>query len=340
MSLLHLYIKNDSPPPHKGGIELYSPLPPPFCILTGILSLFLLVLFPSCINETITPDLSQSSSAGSLTLIDLPGIFAINIANSDEVSTRDENKTSAGNSFSDGLSEEFDLSENIDDEYYHYLLFYEKGEDNSYPLVFPIEISEKEADNYSANNITLTVSKVLSVKDDGDLWFNTLGGLKNYLAKRQAYVLLNFKLEDNKYIGIEKDLSGSTAEKLVNITKSEIEALQLSDYKVRGQKTNIFTTQDGQTSTTPVKKDFFIMTNSVYSDGSEKVIDGSFDTEKIFTSKEDAINNPAASIHMERMASKVTVSFNAGSMQHINFGPSEKDFYPITEVNIDSDGCL
>lgn len=260
-------------------------------------------------------------------MVDLPGVLGINIGQSDDVTTRADGSTSTsdGKPLSDGLALEYDLASPDGDEKYHYLLLYDKSDINAKPLVFPIDASNQKKDPNPINNLTLTISKLFVSRESDDLNGNTfisdftsVDAMKNYMKNTQGYVLLNFKLDKN----YEGTLTGNnTIEKLSNLTRSQLESLEMTDFKINASYS---TTSDEEVITG--KKDYFTMSNSVYSNGSARIVDYNIDTNKIFNNEEQALANPAICVYVERLASKYTVSFDISSMAAVgnNFGPDDK----------------
>lgn len=314
-----------------------------FNILSLLTAVFITAFSVSCTDDILSPEGPDPSINNSEVVAkDLPGVLAIQLFNNsieNSTFTRADDKTSEGNGLHDGISDEFDLadSQSTTGEYYHYLLIFDNN-DNSTPVVFPLETVNPQFDGTSGN-ITLTISKVLEKKDWADsknppsINLSSSSALSEYLKGKTAYVLLNFKLENN-FLNSEKISGNTTGDKLANISRSQLEKLQMTDIKVAGQKTTILGSGDNATSTT-VSKNFFIMSNSVYSDGNKRVVDGSIDNTKIFQTEEEAIADPAIKVHVERLAAKVTVSFNTGKMSSVNFGPSTADSFPIESITLD-----
>lgn len=299
----------------------------------------LCAMVTSCKDDVLNSDEpAYPGGDGKMIAVDLPGVFGINLSLNEEKSTRVDDVY-----FDDGSDNEYDLSEPIGDEFYHYLLIY-GNTDDSKPLIFPIDVTQTHKEGGSYDNITLTVSKILTNKENGEVngnealnGLNSVADLSSFLRGKKAYILLNFKLDDSNFYNDVNVAGATTAAKLSNITKAGLENLQMKDFKVTGQKTTTGTSGNTQPGSA-VNNTFFTMTNSVYSNNSAKVIDGEFDSSKIFTNETSAKNNPALTVHVERLASKVTVSFNAGKMKSVKFGPSAQDSYDISEVTVGADG--
>ncbi|MCH5231021.1 MAG: Mfa1 fimbrilin C-terminal domain-containing protein [Muribaculaceae bacterium] len=283
-------------------------------LFAGIL--ITLLFLPACTDELLSlagPDYDY----GSVTVVDLPGKMGISLAQNNNASSR---ASSDGHDFNDGLQSEFALAAPAASENYHYLLLY--GNDaSSTPLVFPIDLNEVNRDPVSSDNITLLISKVFrdGTESEDGRQFNTVKEFVDNVKNMQPYVLLNFKLVDSGYgdnndepnYAIEdnpgfKLVGENTVAKLCKLKKSEIEQLQLKNYYMVPSNSS---------------QRFFIMSSSVYSDREKKVIDGKIDPGKIYTSEEEAQADPALTVHLERVASKVTVSFNTSLMAQANFDP-------------------
>ena len=301
-----------------------------------------LPLLTACKDDmTISEEGSHNSGSSELVAIDLPGVFAVNFVENDPTASTNQEVSSDHNPFSDG--DEYDLAdvEESDVEKYHYLLLFEKNGDNKVPsAIFPLENPTSNWQSPSADNITATVSKVYSSPELESLTnqeFNDKSQLASYMDDKEAYILLNFKITSDNTTGTTFT-GNSTVDKLAHLTKSDLRNLLMTDYKVKGKKTTKYTDSEGNiVNTTTVEKDFYTMTNSVYSSGTAKVVDSEIDTSKIYTSQEAAVKNPAISVHMERLASKLTLSFNPIRMAEGNFGPTTGDSFSKT-VTINEKG--
>lgn len=283
-----------------------------------LLTLILAALCFGCTDEILSPDSPNQPEDSAFVAVDLPGCFAINLSQNENVNTRAQ-------AFMDGIGPEYELGISTASDQLHYLLLYKTTNANSKPYIFPIDVTQKVNDPNQNNNLTLTISKVYVNGIDGRIngsdelaGFNSLAALKEGLSNMQAYVLLNFKLADSGYgenksepnyvSPVEFSENSSTVDKLSQLTSAQLESLQMRDYKST-------VTQNG------VNRSFFIMSNSVYSNGTSKIIHGALDTSKIFTSEEQAKNNPAIEVCVERLAVRVSVSFNTASMGVANFDP-------------------
>lgn len=330
-------------------------------VATLMVSLLLMPMYTACTDDLIPGEKDKVKlPADSMIPVEMPYLFGVRLYDNDNSSSRaDDNTTSDGHPFIDGLQNEYALS-HVDEsngEYFHYLLMYDKANPDSKPWVFPVEISDISSDEWTTNNVTLTVSKIFSNQTGGSPFFSgdsdgkytpvsdllnsetTLAEFKSYFENKQPYVLMNFKLEDkdgipvNYYLDGNRIRGGNTAAKLSNLTQSDLQKLQLNDYKIVGKY------NQGD-------RNFFVMTSSVYSDFSNKIIDGTFKGDNIFTTEAQARLNPGLTVYVERLASKITVSFNTRSIQSAVFDPygnnsnfpDKEGSYPhmqnITGVNI------
>lgn len=304
----------------------------------------LLIFLPSCIDEKILPDSPSIPPVGNLSLFDLPATFGLNVSEIDNgpSDTRNDNSTntSDGNTLFDGSPAEYDLinpsiqdEEDKKSEFYHYLLLYDKSNANAKPLILPIDIENIVYDANRYNHLTLTIKKVLANQSNSDLIDNdALANLKSgsdlvqILKNYQPYVLLNFKLIDGdnrnysldgKEITVNNKQNSSTPEKLSTLTAANLEKLQLKDYKITAKKVY----NSGQTGEKPItyNSNFFIMSSSVYSNGTNKIIDGTVVPENIFSDEEQALSKPALIVYVERLASKITVDFDMKKMGQAQF---------------------
>ena len=266
--------------------------------------------------------------------VNLPGALGIRTFTNQIADTQSDTQTSDGNSFSDGSADEYAFSDPDENgnEYYHYLLLYETADANSTPLVFPINKDERTFDNTSRNNVTLTVSKILSSEDNDELntdgtkikALESLEKFRSYLAGVKPYVLMNFRLEPETTYSLSDGTQVTVGENettpsvLMRLKHGQLEKLQLRDYKVKGQST-IRKGEEEQT----VKADFFTMSNSTYYGTGGRIIDGSIDTNKVFSTESEAKAQPGMLVYVDRLASKVTVTFDIASMETAgknNFG--------------------
>ena len=348
MNLFHNFIKNSLFPSLSWVRALFNQRQsyiPHLSIIPFTLYLLLSVSLLSCIDETF-PSSQEDLLDNSLVEVDLPGIFGVNLSQNEDFTTRADNSesTSDNKKFQDGIESEYALATPSGNEYYHYLLLYEKSVTNGLPMIFPIDVENKTVDSNQYNNLTLTIKKILSTdssnideKDSKIEKISSVTDLENYLKSCQAYVFLNFKLDDKALNGkpnysLNGDvISGDgTVKKLSGLKMSDLESIQMLDYKITAPA-------DG------VDKNYLIMTNAVYYtyDGSSKIIDYSVlsnNGDKIFSDPSQAENNPAISVYVERIASKVTVSFDMSSMEAVghDFGPDDKQY--ITRVSAGEKG--
>lgn len=333
-SLFSNHIVNFIP---KLGTKLKFP-----CLLISLFSFFFSTYFTSCSDDIVAPENGSGITAsGEIKVIELPGIYGIGIRETDNEASRADNSTSTsdGNSLFDGSFSEYELIDtNIQTdkatEFYHYLLLYNTTSNNSKPLIFPIDVSGNVTDPNPYNNLTLTISKIISTGSEDELTNSkTFKDIDNYsefaelIQNSQPYVLLNFKLIDGEksnysldgnLITIPGKSNTSTAEKLGTLTRAQLEKLQMLDYKIKGQKAITGGGNNGTPSTYDAS--FLMMSSSVYSNGSKKIVDGTFDTSKIFTTEQEAKTNPGGNIYVERLASKITVNFNIAEMAKAQFG--------------------
>lgn len=284
------------------------------------LSLFLLLF--ACKDELLT-QIPSSPSTYSDELINLPGIFAIDMISSSIVDTRADTQTPDGPIFEDGHENEYDLATPDGMEFYHYLILYKTNNSEAKPFVFPIDVSNSVKDPNISNNITLTVSRMFGNDNETLTGIKTIDEFRDLIKDTQPYVLLNFKLDESIATpGESGDYQTSnlseTYKKLLSLTKSLLETLKVDDYKVRSHKL----IRDKQQQISNEETDFFTMSSSVYFDNNKKIFDGVIDENKIFESQQRAIENPALTVHVERLASKVTVSFNLASIGAADFDPS------------------
>lgn len=308
------------------------------CRKSGIAGLAILMAagLNACTDDVLPNENNSTPIDSSLSLVDLPGVFGIDLSHSD-LSTRADNASpfaDASTKFDDGLGDEFELVAKDGNEFYHYLLLFDANNANLTPQVFPIEGYETVRDQNSTNNLTLTISKVFKMAEDGPFEnIHDANALKSLLTDKLVYVLLNFKLDSNFKLADKTFTGTTTAAKLKELTRNELEQLQMTSYKVRGKKTT--TNSNGESVTT--EKDFFIMSSSVYSNGTARVVAGSADPKKIFSTEDDAKANPAISAYVERLASKITVSFDLTKIAGKNFGPVN-DNYPVAVSDYETDG--
>lgn len=304
----------------------------------GISSCLALSLFVvSCADEAIISENNvQSHVVGNIKVTNLPAYLGISLNQNDSQSTRADE----GVSFDDGLTSEYALAAPDGVEYLHYLVVY--GSQSS-PMVFPLDITEEDVsfDNNKYSNVTLTISKVLTGTRDlgGNFdWNSVTSGksLSKVFENAEAYVLLNFKLIDNKNYNLDgAPITGSnTPEKLLNLSKADLQRLQMTDYGIH--ITKISSGEDGSSGSVSTPVTYLTMTNSVYSDGNNKLMDSGVNTDKIYSSLEAAKADPAISIYVERLASKVSVSFNTAEMATTQFGPVGEQFDQT--VTIGNDG--
>ena len=301
------------------------------------------LMFSACTDDLLSPDNGNpADGVQTLKTYDLPGVMGVSLSTQDIENTRSDN-TSDGRPFADGTWLEYALSEQKGDEFFHYLVLFKSNDNDSKPVIFPIDTYT--SGNNSDRNITLTISKVFA---DGELdpkgaqdVLSSLSSFTDYFSGHQAYILLNFQLSNDNYICNSALTGSNTVERLSSIKKSDFESLQMKDIRVQGKRT-VMTTDPSTGAQVPTETtvNFFTMSNSVYSTGTAKVIDGtSIDTSKIFSNEDDAFANPAIKACVERLASKITVNFNATKMKDVgNFGPSADDCFPIEAVTIESDG--
>lgn len=306
-----------------------------------ILVIALMAICASCKDEiTLDPSGPVAVVDGDLVEIDLPGIMGLNLIQMSAEGTRAVDQSVDGHPLEDGSADEYALAapDPAGKEYYHYLLFYSATDGNSKPMIFRIDVSNPVMDN-AKNNITLSISKMFTKQDETEVGSNKFQGFATVAdfaaaaAEMRPYVLLNFKLDDN-YKSSETLTGNNTLEKLSNMSRNALEALQMTDYKIRANAT--VTGQDGQVSS--VTRDFFIMTNSVYSSGSAKVVDGVLNPTKLYFNEETALKDPALTVHMERIAAKVTVSFSLSDLQKAIFDP--KGNMIKTKVELDPETGL
>lgn len=286
---------------------------------------FLAVGIISCKDDVLLPDETNPGVAqDAIAIQPLPGIFGVDLGLSTTSNTK------ADNVFSDGDAKEYDLAtpDPSSNEYYHYLLLYKST--TSYPLIFPIDISGyKYETTGSTNNVTATITNVFKNGFYGELNGNTSGegftsnsALASYLSGMKAYVLLNFKLDETNHSLAGAPIEGdNTVAKLANLKQSQLEEIEMYDYKIRATKS--VTTGSGTTTT---ETDFFIMSNSVYSDGSNRIVDGTFTAANIFPTEEQAKLYPALAVYAERLASKVTVTFDLEKLKAADFDPYGKQY--------------
>lgn len=340
--------------------------------LIGLCAPTLLLAAFSCKDDFSEPSVNgPAGGEPNVVAVNLPGVFGLGLNQMDLAGTRadDSSSSSDGNSFADGTQAEYVLADPdpASGEYYHYILIYDNKGLN--PLIFPIDVSNSSFDTaHPTDHITLTVSKILSTEDNDELHgnnklneFETIKDLGDFLADKEAYILLNFKLTDkdfpNYHLNGGRVAGATTPEKLYKLSKSELESLQMTDYRIHGVKkvmdVPVTEPDEGkgasgdeeqgepdipQTGPAPTKyEDFFIMSNSVYSNGTKKLIDGTFDKTKIFPTESEARLSPALTAYVERLAAKVSVSFNSGKMKSVKFGPTG-DNYDIETVNFNSEG--
>lgn len=296
---------------------------------------FLFMIFMSFFMESCVDDMPDSNPSGTLQeytgdfrLVDLPGTLGLALAfEGDGFSSRSNTETSDGNPFKDGDTSEYAIATEDGDEYYNYLIFFDGT--GSSKLLFKIDPSTAQKDPNDGNNVTLTISKMFVKGDDnGELdAFDSVVSFSNYIANLQPYVLLNFKLdpsEPNFYSATP--LTGSNTLQILNsITRSQLESLQMTDYKITKRVVDA-----SGTST----RDYFIMSNSVYAGNSAKIIDGKVYPEKVYPTEEAAAADPALVVHVERLASKISVSFNTSRMGTANFDPYGKMM--LNNVSIDN----
>ena len=288
----------------------------------------------ACKDDLLTPAPSNNSiSIFSYEIIDLPGIFAIDMTSSDIVGSRADILSSDTQSYDDGLDNEYDLAAPDDKEFYHYLILYKTTDADAKPIIFPIDVSKPLIAN-NESNITLTVSKMFKTGDEENEIIETVNDFKNLIQNTQPYILLNFKFDNLSEISLNPydDSStkpSSTYQKLQTLTRSQLEKISIGDYKIRAKK-SVTTYKDGNARE---ESDFFIMSSSVYSDNNKKIVDGEIDINKIFNNPQSAIENPALTVHVERLASKVTVSFNLESIEAGDFDPNGKQNIKDASVN-------
>lgn len=283
----------------------------------------------SCTDDLIpdTPGNGERPDYGNLVTIELPGYLGINITNTGNMATRAEGATtpSDGNGFDDGFALEYDFAPGV----HHYVVVYEKNKDNRVPLaIMPLDLDDAEIDGPQTSgtfdNITLTAKTVVT----GDKMTPTVWS-KNYLASildgNEVYVLVNFDAS-NINLGSSStiiDPTKTTPEILYGLTRSQFLTLPISDYKITVKKNNVNT-------------DFFTMANSVYVDNGNVKVDYSVEPENIFETVDEAKDDPAITVHVERLAAKYTVDFTEGVK-----GKDENDNDILTSpgyFGLDSDG--
>ena len=323
------------------AIPLISTLLPGFIsiLLTGCLS----ILLTGCISETYPePDSPQTPlpSPGFKT-IDLPGYIGISVSPSSAIHSRAEGDTkpSNGDSFQDGLEQEYSLI--TDKENYHYIVIYDENQDKVPSAIIPLILSTENLGTAEKNsnglydNITLTASKIITASDF--LSSENLRNLKqvqDLLVGKVAYALMNFDKSilyspnsDNsdQYPGYPSfDMTKDTPAILSSIKKSDFLKLCLKDYKITVDNVNYFT-----------------MSNSVYMETVEglktKIIDNTIIPTNVFISEEDAKDSPAISVRVERLAVKYTVNFNLTAGNFDTSGADDNEF-PIKSISYDANG--
>lgn len=320
--------------------------------INGMFLLFFALSFlfiTSCIDEKILTDNKYDGLENNIEEIILPGFMGINIAQIDNTETRDDNATSDNRPFSDGLANEYAIAvPNITNgEYYHYLILFKSSDSNAAPWIFPINASSTSPN--SNNNITLTINKVLSNKsdeayNDNNPFLNVknVQDLKDILKNLDIYMLLNFKHSDDyapNYSLNNSNIKGAnTVEKLFNLKRSQLESLKLTDYKTKIRSLEVKEGEDNDSKEDNfIDRNYFIMSNSVYSDGYKKIIDGSIISENVFIDEATAVKNPAVSVYVERIASKVTVNFDIAKMADVKYDPNTTQL-DIKGVKLGSNG--
>ncbi|MCH5239660.1 MAG: Mfa1 fimbrilin C-terminal domain-containing protein [Muribaculaceae bacterium] len=277
--------------------------------------LFSLLCLPACTDDPVSSHNPNPSSPDGFSIIDLPGYIGISIHKAEVGNTRASDKTSDDFPFDDGFDDEYALlqADDGDAESYHYLLLYSSTDSNSKPWIFKIDVSDPKFEDPANDNITLSISKMFPDEDNPEELaylseqFSSVASFANLISGMKPYVLLNFKLDvSNPNFYSPYSVSGSnTLDVLKNLTRSQLETLQMTDYKI---------SKEG--------KDYFIMSNSVYSNNTNsKIIDGQIFPTKIYSTRDQALADPAIITHVERLAAKVTLSFNIDRMSVANFDP-------------------
>lgn len=232
---------------------------------------------------------------------DLPGYMAIGLSNSSLLQTKDDEKIDLPD-YDDGLKNEYALAMTGS---HHFCVVY--GKTSRYPSAIlslsPFAISPGNP----SDKATLSVSSIFSSNDISEDIL-TRENLKEFLSDKEYFLIVNTDLKK---------------EQLEALTKNELLTTVADNFSIRVDGTEYFT-----------------MTNSVYlaSDNKTVVYDGEIHPDYIFSSKEEAMANPAVKIHVERLAAKYSVDVSRlcpeqSLIESDNTGQN-LIFYPSSKISV------
>ena len=280
-----------------------------------ILSIAYFLLIPiclfSCSDDNIKdPNGFVSPETDDLVSIQVPGYIGISFANSNGLSTREDETPSIGGYFDDGS--EYDFAPGSSN---HFLVVYEKGKDNQKPLgIFPLSFDDAHSSENSNKNITLTAQTLITSKDKQNHYISK-EKFQSLFQNSEIFAVINFdsSIVFNNGSQTAFNPNKSNAANLSNLTRAQFLSLSLSDYKINVDGT-----------------DYFTMSNSAYVNENQVVV---FDYkikegEIIFDTANLAWESPAITVHVERLAVKYTLKFNETNFQ------SEEGGLPTFNVTI------
>ena len=297
-----------------------------------------LPLLTACKDDILDPNSGSSSGFGAGNTFILPGVIGFRVVSNDPGTRTDDNKTPSENqswvSFNDGLEEEYRL---VTKSGYHFAVVYQKNDDNEKPLVvmpLTFSVTNLDPENHDTedetttdpvtgetvtttkttkwNSVTLVSNTVVSSEGitEGTGQFNSVEGMKGILNDNEIYILLNFDKS-----------SVYTADKVISTDKYKDNGEFLADLKRKDFLNNLYLEKY---KISVDNKDYFTMSNSIYYDEVSsgtpvKNLGYSYNdnSDKVYNDESLARANPAATIYIERLATKYTVSFgeNVGTQQ-------------------------
>lgn len=267
----------------------------------------------SCINNVTydpptLPSNTNTEKSDATISLDLPGYIGIRINNLNSALTK-----ASDPSFKDGDINEYRLVEGNEN---HFAIIYAQDLPYSQPLaVLPLFFDASNAEDGisgSNPNITFITKNLLTSNSaliNSEINLNNSSGVAQLFSGNMIFVLLNFdksliNFEDLTISSISETDSHTTASVLANISKEDfLNNLCVLDYKIiKKDRTNI-------------ESVYFTMSNTVYLSGNS--ISYNYTTtplsdieNRIYASEKEAANGePLASINVERLAVKYSISF-------------------------------
>lgn len=281
---------------------------------TGILcsALSMMILVGCSADEIKEPEPSLSpgiSTSGMVKEFEIPGYIAVGINPGEATSTRDP--WTAG--FDNGSGNEYELAPGN----YHFLLAYDKANDNALPIVFPLSVEKKDYPNNT--NITVVIHNAFSATDLG-LFMVDKDEFARELQKYDFFFLLNCHLNKDNFrlTDSNQDFSNKTTEEILALlTKNDLLTKALiKDFSIKvNSKTGIM--DDNGT-------EYFTMSSSVYATTIGQTLGYGYTlksnlSDLIYNSRSDALEgNAALQGYVERLSVKFNVSLNGSPVSSTN----------------------